>query len=366
MNKILLIGNSGLTKHGEDGQTIKVRLYLRMIKSEGFDIVFVDLENFVKNPLSILLSIKKNIKICDRIVLITASRGCKILIPLINRWNKNKKKPFVLPLIGISVLHNSLRNLSIIQKQSFLVDKNYSLVKPDNRTSEQLKKTTYILPETELLVDIFRDYYKLDNVYKLNNFRDIQVIQKNNRIFYEIRLVFLSRVMEIKGIFDLLEVVKDLTGKGCRITLDVYGKKIMTEVEEEKFNSYIDDSSIKYKGTLDNNGVLKTLSNYDLLVFPTRYMGEGTPGVISESLIAGTPVLTSEFAQARFLLRNGIDSIFYKMLDKEDLKSKLLYIINNKDILKDLREGAIESGKQFTYEHERKSFLKYVCGVEEE
>ena len=53
------------------------------------------------------------------------------------------------------------------------------------------------------------------------------------------------------------------------------------------------------------------------------------------------------------------------MIDKEDLKNKLIKIINNKDLLNTIREGAIEAGKKFTYEYERTNFLKYVCGVDE-
>ena len=46
--------------------------------------------------------------------------------------------------------------------------------------------------------------------------------------------------------------------------------------------------------------MVQTLANYDLSVFPTRFIGEGTPGVIVESLLAGTPVLTSNFPSYDF------------------------------------------------------------------
>ena len=94
-------------------------------------------------------------------------------------------------------------------------------------------------------------------------------------------------------------------------------------------------------------------------------MGEGTPGAIVESLIAGTPVLTSNFPQAKYLLNDGKDSLFYEMFNKEELKNKLLYIINNRSVLESMSKEAFNSGKKYTYEYERKNFLKYVCGVEE-
>ena len=103
-----------------------------------------------------------------------------------------------------------------------------------------------------------------------------------------------------------------------------------------------------------------------MFVFPTRAVFEGTPGVIAESLLAGTPVLSSSFPQSKYLLNDGHDSILYKMFDKEDLKKKLLWCVSNKEQLVKMRENAKESGQKFTYSHERAKFLKYVCGKEKQ
>ena len=364
MNKILLIGNSGLKHHGQDGQTVKVRLYLKKMLDEGFDVSFVDLEGFIKHIFSILSKIRKGIKECNRIVLLSAERGCKYLIPYINRHNKKYNKPFVLPLIGISVLHNDIDSLNVDDRNSFMVDSNYSLIKKNEKISKQLKRINYVLPETDLLTKVFKEYYSLENVYTLNNFREFKTVQKqeNNKT---VKLIFLSRVIEIKGIFDIMEVVSNINSDSVKVELDIYGNKSFNENEENKFNQFLQDKGIKYLGLLDNSKVVDTISHYDVFAFPTRYMGEGTPGVIVESLLAGTPVLTSNFPQAKYLLNDGKDSLFFKMFDKEDLKNKLLYIINNRSVLDSMSKEAFESGKKYTYEHERNNFLKYVCGVEE-
>ena len=365
MSKILLIGNSGLKKNSLDGQTIKVRLYLKKIRDEGFDVVFIDLEGFAKRPISTLYSIKKNIRTCDRIVLLTAERGSKILIPFINFINQSHKKPFIFPLVGISVLHYSIDKLSEKDKFDFLINGNYSLCKVNKNLITQLKKITYILPETDTLTSTFTNFYGLSNVHQLNNFRESKQNRQSSYLKKGLRLVYISRVMAVKGVFDILKVIKCLNNEGNDVYLDIYGQKKFNDEENNAFDSYLDGKFISYKGTIQNSEVVDVISRYDLFVFPTRYHGEGTPGVIAEALIAGTPILTSDFLQARFLLKDGVDSIFYKMFDKEDLKNKLIKIINNKDLLNTIREGAIEAGKKFTYEYERTNFLKYVCGVDE-
>lgn len=362
-NKILLIGNSGLKHHGVDGQTAKVRLYLKKVQDEGFEAEFVDLEGFLKHPLSVLHRIKRGIIECNRIVLISAKRGCKYLIPFINKWNKKFHKKFILPLVGTSVLHYSIDKLTNEQKEDFISNGNYELCLVDSRTKKQLEKIDFILPETDLVTNVFKGYYNLENVYTLNNFRDLteKSVIKDDKT-NSLNLVFLSRVMGEKGIFDLMDVVNNLSKK-YPITLDIYGHSCLNKEEKALFNKYLNDT-IKYCGIVDFNRVVHTISKYDLFVFPTRFVGEGTPGVIAESFIAGIPVLTSNFPQAKYLMNNGENSIFYKMFDKEDLRSKLLYVIENKNILAKLHEGAKASGKKYLYEAERNKFLKYVCGVD--
>lgn len=361
---ICLIGNSGLKKHGVDGQTAKVRLYLKKIKDEGYDVNFIDLEGFLKHPFSTLRNIKNSVKKCDRVVLISAERGCKILIPFINKLNKKYRKPFILPLVGTSVLHYSIDKLNDAEKNDFIVNGNYSLVAPNKHLCKQLSKITFILPETELLAKVFREYYQLVNVFTLNNFRDIEIQDSHKRTEYGIlNIAFLSRVMKEKGIFDLLEAVKEMNSGTKSIKLHIYGKKVFDSETESLFSSFLNEN-INYCGVLDHTKVVTTLAGYDLFIFPTRFVGEGTPGVIVESLIAGTPVITSDFPQAKFLLKDGYDSLFFKMGDIKDLQDKLKIVINNPSLLETLRANAFERGKLYTYNVERNKFLKYICGKE--
>ena len=367
MNRVLLIGNSGRNGQGTDGQTIKVRLYLKKIKDEGFPVTFIDIYNFLKHPFLIISQIKKEIEKCDRIVLITAQRGSKILIPLINFYNRKLKKVFVFPLIGTSVLHYSIDKLNDEQKNDFLINHNFNYCKPKRNLVKQLKQISYILPETEQLCEVFRSFYGLSNVYCVDNFRECIDKPLVDRIPHEeLRLVFLSRVMEEKGILDLIAVVNRIHNINGSILLDIYGKQSLSEKKLEKFNDIRTIPYINYCGEVGNDSVVSILQKYDLFVFPTKFVGEGTPGVIVESLLAGTPILTSDFPQAKFLLNNGEDSVFFNMFDNEDLYNKLMKIVENKNILIPMSRAAKESGNKYTYEHERTNFLKYVCGVEEE
>ena len=362
--KILLIGNSGIKSNDTGGQTTKLRLYKEKIVAEGCELIFVDLENFFRKPFRIFKDIKTGIKACDRIVLISGERACKLLIPFINRHNKLNKKPFVLPLIGIGVLHFSIDHLSEKQKVDFLVNANYDLGKKCKRIQRELGKIDYILPENSLMEKVYREFYGLNNCYILNNFRDfdtkcgLRISQNNSN-----KIVYLSRVMREKGIFDILHVVKKINSNSPGFNLDIYGEMLLSKKDSEEFSSLLDER-IQYKGIIKNSKVIETLSNYSLFVFPTKYLGEGTPGVIAESLIAGTPIITSNFPQAKYLLKDGFDSIFYEMFSEEDLYNKLYSCLNNDSVIKELQKNASKSGEKYLYRYQREVFLKYVCGLE--
>ena len=364
MNKILLIGNSGFAHNVSDGQTEKTRLYFNKIREEGFDVMFVDLEDSLKNLLKILIAIKSNIKKCDRIVLLAAGRGSRILIPYINLLNKKYKKIFVFPLIGMNVLHKSIKHLDERDKIDFLINGNISLCKSDKRMSKELQKINYILPETDLLSAVFKRFYKLENVVTLNNFRDEISPKIKTNASNILKLIFLSRVMEIKGVFDLISAINDINKDKTLVTLDIYGK---TDFKDDEFKEFDDglNTNIKYFGQVDNSKVISLLSQYDTFVFPTRYIGEGTPGVISESLIAGTPIISSNFPQAKYLLKDGYDSLLFEMFDKDDLKKKILWCVNNKNKLIEMRKNALESSAIYKYSFNRDKFLKYVCGKDD-
>ena len=82
----------------------------------------------------------------------------------------------------------------------------------------------------------------------------------------------------------------------------------------------------------------------------------------SESLIAGTPILSSSFTQADELLSDGQDSLLYEFNNNEDMKKQLLRFLGDEKMYQTFRKGALSSGEKFTYSYNRNAFLKLICG----
>lgn len=357
MKKICLIGNAGRGKMATDGQRIKVQTYQKVLAKEGFEVFFVELDNSKLRLLKILSDIKKNIRICDIVILITSDNGEKILVPYINRINKKYNKKFIFSHIGTSSLYHYIKDLNETQKTDFFFNHNFYGLVPNKRYRNQLNQINIILPETDLITNAYAKFYDLNNCITLTNFRLCEDRTFNPRLQNgDFKIIYLSRITSEKGIFDLIDVVSNLVQKGFNVTLDIYGDFQLSKEELIEFNSKM-NSFIRYKGPLANNLAIQTISQYDLTCFPTRCKGEGVPGVIVESLLAGVPVLTSNFSQASQILIENKDSLFFEIYDPNSLKEKLEFLIKNPDILFSLKKEAFESGFKYSYDYSRDKLL---------
>jgi glycosyltransferase involved in cell wall biosynthesis len=55
--------------------------------------------------------------------------------------------------------------------------------------------------------------------------------------------------------------------------------------------------------------VVPTLRNYDALIFPSYYQGEGHPGVLVEAMMAGLPIITTQFRSIPELVQDGVNGL---------------------------------------------------------
>jgi len=118
-----------------------------------------------------------------------------------------------------------------------------------------------------------------------------------------LRCVFLSRIDRMKN----LDLAIDLISATPNATLDIYGPvgqpdywaACLARIAESKH-----PDAFRYRGSVPSDQVIETLSQYDLLVQPSR--SENFGYTILESLSAGCPVLISDQTPWRMLASTGI------------------------------------------------------------
>lgn len=95
---------------------------------------------------------------------------------------------------------------------------------------------------------------------------------------------------------------------------------------DDLINKYSVVDKIHFTGFVDDDDISAIYKNALCFVFPTLYEGFGIPPV--EALSIGTRVISSDAEPMKEILQDN--SIFFKSNDKEDLKNKLLNIIDDK------------------------------------
>jgi len=144
--------------------------------------------------------------------------------------------------------------------------------------------------ETKLLLDYFTPYAsglikQLPNFTKLADLPLGMTTRRNNG-----RYVFLGIVKEEKGVDVILNAVHSLLPG---ISLDIYGP-LWDNYTAESINAR-GKGAISYKGVISPEDVYKKLYDYDVLVLPSFYPGEGYPAVIIEAYSHCIPVISTEW-----------------------------------------------------------------------
>lgn len=324
---ILYVGSLSKKRNRLDGVTIKSRVLEEWLKSqEDITVKVVDVDGWEKYFIKIIYEIVTKYLKCNKIVICSSSRGAYILLKFLKKIN-NKKDIFY--FIAGGELANMIKNRKF----------NIEIYKP-------IKKM-YSEP-----IDMMEDMKKLGlkNIEQKNNFR--KVINRPNlkAANKEIKLVFFSRVIKVKGIEEAIKVFSKLKSKYRNISLDIYG-----QVTEEYLmflkKSFVE--GIQYKGVIipNNCDEYRILSNYDIFVLPTYHTGEGLPGALIDAYISGLAVVVSRWKYASQYVDDNKVGLIHEYKNYDDLYKKLELLINNSDKVSELRKQSYLKAEEFLIEN---------------
>ena len=82
-----------------------------------------------------------------------------------------------------------------------------------------------------------------------------------------------------------------------------------------------------------------TLAEYDALVLPTFYAGEGHPGVVIEAIVAGLPVIATRFRSLPELVEEGVNGVLVEPGDAGALAAAIGALAGDRDRLRRMAEA---------------------------
>ncbi len=232
--------------------------------------------------------------------------------------------PFILNFHGSDINSNSIINKLLILLLKNKWKKSLLNIVPSIDLGDILKKLinrNYFVSPSSGVPDFFYNYYSKE-------------IHKESSIF-------LSSILEEKGVFDLFQAILELQKNNFYIRLDVYGHLPVKNLS--RFNQYLNKTKgyIKYKGMIDHKKIPQIISKHKVFIFPSRRESLGLVGL--ESLAVGVPVIGSNLKSTRIYLKNKLNSLIFETGNINDLKRKIKKIFEEPELYEYLRSNAKKS-----------------------
>ena len=326
MEKILFIGDCGNFKNTSNGVYAKNIQLFNRLKEVFVTLKHVNTNNWKKNP-SVLLNVLRSIwqyRKKDIIISLNTYSSYK-LIKIVKRLFPSIRLNYF--VIG-GILPNFISQLEMKQREC------YSIVKWFMVESQEMKRKMELLG------------YK--NVIRIPNFKKIAYIpEKSTETSVPFRFVFLSRIIPEKGCDLIMEATRRINKEigEDKFLVHFYGK--IDDSYESQFLKIINEiPNAEYKGFLN----LADVSNYDVLasysamLFPTFWKGEGFPGILIDAMIAGTPVIASEWGYNTEIIENGTTGIIIKSKNVDELANAMnSFICNHSKVAEMTRHCRIQA-----------------------
>ena len=235
---------------------------------------------------------------------------------------------------------------SAIHKTTYLVIGGYF---PDGIRESRFDWQTYkdlksIIVQGETLKRNLQVYSELKNITVTSNFKNFPITHRVKKKEISVfKFVFVGRISKGKGINEILEAINILSQTQTYFEVDFYGPI------EENFDLETDKS--KYCGFLNFQNfpekAYSKLSEYDCMLFPTYWKGEGFPGVIIDAFVAGLPVIATDWNMNTEIIEEGINGFIIEPKSPRELADKMQYVMQNREELEKIGENNLASAKDY-------------------
>lgn len=312
----------------------------------------------VKN-LNLYMAIKRRIEI-DKIDLNMIKRGnvketSKLLLSLLNHRNQ-----FVIGVAGRRTREHFCGLLYHINKKS--MERSVLIVMggtasrdmaSDKRYQKYVRCYQTIYVETEEMLNELKDA-GLENgaIYPNCRFKpDEFSISVSSNIDSEksLKCVFFSLIKAEKGVDIILKAARKIP----EVEFYFYGS--IDPKFEDTFKKEVEKlENVTYMGIFmgTDDERYTVLSEYDILLLPTRWEAEGIPGIIVESRIAGLVPIVSDHNFNNELVKDGADGILLKdKMNPEELANSIIRLCVDRKIYDRLRKNSVKRAEDYYIEN---------------
>ena len=153
-------------------------------------------------------------------------------------------------------------------------------------------------------------------------------------------LLFTSRMVEEKGVLDIIEAAKLLKPQyEGRVRFQLCGliESNPKAVNRETLERECDGEYIQYLG--QRNDVLDLLRRAAVVLLPSYYR-EGIPKSLIEATAVGRPIITTDWVGCRETVQDGVNGFLIPIKSPATLAQKIEVLVTNKDLRRSMGEAS--------------------------
>ncbi|MFT5735782.1 MAG: glycosyltransferase involved in cell wall biosynthesis [Maribacter sp.] len=155
----------------------------------------------------------------------------------------------------------------------------------------------------------------------LKNYRHNQ----RPRIGDGFRILFLSRLLKEKGVYETIEAFRNISKDYSSVQLTIAGDG----AEFEALKQFIkNDDNILMTGNVSGKEKINVFSTSDIYCLPSYY-GEGLPTTVLEAMAFGIPVITTRAGGLKTFFQENKMGYFVEYKNPKGLEQKLRMLISN-------------------------------------
>lgn len=177
------------------------------------------------------------------------------------------------------------------------------------------------------------------------------------------KLLFLSRFIPEKGIYELLEGFREMAHRVPRLTLVMAGDG----PDRDRMIQWVHDQGlidrVEFPGYLRGQAKAQALIDADLFVFPT-YHGEGCPVSLLEAMAAGLPVVTTRAGGIPDIFEDTKNGIFLNEVHPAAIAQAVTRLLDDKELHSRIQKNNMEHAWQNFEAHKvAQKMEKIYCEV---
>ena len=192
-----------------------------------------------------------------------------------------------------------------------------------------------MIAPSQFMIDKYRenDFFNYTECVKIPLGIDFES-EKSIKSYDCLDFTYIGSLGKHKGVDILIKAFKQIDNKNIR--LNIIGKGY----DEDEFKELAaGDDRIVFHGFIDNSKINEYYKRANMIIIPSICY-DNSPLVIYESFTTGTPVIGSRIGGIPELINDEVNGYLFEAGNPDELKDKLLKVIDNKELLKELENNA--------------------------